>query len=61
MRAVEKGVVGEGYLGTPGREVVSAVRFWQKEENAVDLWLPAQREHVGADGATRRVGMGGEF
>ena len=25
------------------------------------LACPAQREHVGADGAARRAGMGGEF
>jgi hypothetical protein len=48
-------------LGTLGREVVSAVRCWRKKGHAVGSWLPPQREHVGADEALRRVGMGGEF
>ena len=59
--ALAKRVVGARFLGALGRGVVSAVRFWLKEGHAVGSWLPAQREHIGADGAPRRAGMGGEF
>ena len=56
--AVAKRMAEARSLGALGREVVSAVRYWRKEVHAVDSWLPAQRKHIGADGAPRRAGMG---